>query len=127
MKTRFDEMPVLVEPVMGVSIRGAAEGGMVVTRMHFPAGVDLSEVLPGRFCPVPHWGLVLEGRVVIRYDDGTDDVAEAGDAYYMRPGHAPSFDADTTMIEVSPEAEMLDILHRVMGAVDQRTATGAES
>jgi hypothetical protein len=63
MKASFEHMPPLIEPLGGASVTGQAEGGMIVTRTHFPAGVDLASILPGGRCPVPHWGYVLEGAV----------------------------------------------------------------
>lgn len=116
MKARFTDMHSLIEPIGEASVTGEADGGMVITRMHFPAGVDLGEVLPDHWCSVPHWGYVVEGAVHITYDDGSEETAEAGTVYYMRPGHCPRFDVDTTMLEVSPEQEMLDIVHRVADA-----------
>ena len=36
------------------------------------AGVDISpllEGLPGNSCDAPHWGYVMQGRVVVTFDD----------------------------------------------------------
>ena len=44
--------------------------------------------LPGGNCSCPHWGYVLKGRIIVRYDDH-EEVFEAGDAFYMPPGHTP--------------------------------------
>jgi len=38
-------------------------------------------------CQVEHVGLVLSGRAAVRMDDGTEQVMEAGDFFYVPPGH----------------------------------------
>jgi quercetin dioxygenase-like cupin family protein len=38
-------------------------------------------------CQVEHVGLVLSGRAVAKMDDGTEKVMEAGDLFYVPPGH----------------------------------------
>ncbi len=50
--------------------------------------------------------MVLEGTLVFRYADGTEDVIKAGDAYYAPPGHLPVFKAGTKVVEFSPTDEL---------------------
>jgi hypothetical protein len=57
-------------------------------------------------CQARHWGVVLEGTLVFRYTDGSEDVIEAGEAYYARPGHLPVFNAGTRLVEFSPTDEL---------------------
>lgn len=73
--------------------------------------------LPDNACPVRHWGVVLEGTVVFRYTDGSEDVIEAGEAYYARAGHLPWFEAGTRLIEFSPTAELVTTMPVVMANV----------
>ena len=47
---------------------------------------------------------MLKGRMRIRYPD-REEVIEAGDAYYMEPGHVPLFEEDTEVIEFSSKVE----------------------
>lgn len=61
--------------------------------------------LPGGHCSCPHWGYVFKGRVTVRYDDH-EEVFEAGDAYYMPPGHVPAAEAGSEFLQFSPAAEM---------------------
>jgi hypothetical protein len=70
--------------------------------------------LPGDACQCPHWGVVLEGRLVYRYADGTTDDIGAGEAYYARPGHTPVFFADTRIVEFSPTAELAQTMQVVL-------------
>jgi hypothetical protein len=62
--------------------------------------------LPDDACQARHWGYVIEGRMVFRYTDGTEDVIEAGQAYYARPGHLPLFVAGTRVVEFTPTDEL---------------------
>jgi hypothetical protein len=61
--------------------------------------------LPGGKCQCPHWGFVFKGRMIVRYDDH-EEVIEAGDAYYMPPGHAPEAEAGSEFLQISPAAEL---------------------
>jgi hypothetical protein len=61
--------------------------------------------LPRGMCPCPHWGYVFEGRLVVRYGDH-EDVIEAGDAFYLAPGHTPAADAGTVFVQFSPTDEL---------------------
>jgi len=54
------------------------------------------------------------GRVVFRYPDH-DEVFQAGDAYYGRPGHLPLMFADTELVEFSP-TDALNATMAVVGA-----------
>ena len=60
--------------------------------------------LPDDMCQCPHYGYVLEGRMRVKYAD-REEVVEAGDAYYITPGHAPIMEAGTEIVEFSPKDE----------------------
>lgn len=70
--------------------------------------------LPDDHCQCPHWGVVLAGTLVYRYLDGTEDVIEAGQAYYARPGHLPLFRAGTELVEFSPTDQLAPTIEAVM-------------
>jgi hypothetical protein len=61
--------------------------------------------LPGGNCSCPHWGYIFKGRMIVRYDDH-EDALEAGDAFYMSPGHAPEAEAGTEFVMFSPADEL---------------------
>lgn len=61
--------------------------------------------LPGSHCRCPHWGYLFRGRMTVHYDDH-DDVIEAGQAFYMPPGHVPDADRDTEFVLFSPTNEL---------------------
>jgi hypothetical protein len=78
--------------------------------------------LPGGRCPCPHWGYVLKGRMIVRYADH-EEVCEAGDAFYMAPGHAPEAEAGSEFIQFSPtdqlqavEAAIVTYMQQMQGA-----------
>jgi len=47
---------------------------------------------------------VLSGSIRFQYADH-GELYNAGDAYYMSPGHLPIFDEDTEVVEFSPRGE----------------------
>ena len=40
-------------------------------------------------CQAPHIGYVLKGKYGMRIADGVEEVFEAGDAFFIVPGHTP--------------------------------------
>jgi hypothetical protein len=74
--------------------------------------------LPDNACQARHWGVVLEGTLVVRYTDNSEDVIEAGEAYYAPPGHLPLFKAGTRLIEFSHTDELDKTMAVVMINVD---------
>jgi hypothetical protein len=61
--------------------------------------------LPGGKCSCPHWGYMHKGRMIVRYDDH-EEVFEAGDAFYMSPGHAPEAEAGSEFVQISPADQL---------------------
>ena len=62
---------------------------------------DLYRGLPDDRCQLPRWGYVLKGKVTFRFADG-EETYEAGDAYYVPPGHTPVHHAGAEIVEFSP-------------------------
>jgi hypothetical protein len=62
--------------------------------------------LPGDLCQSHHWGYVIGGRMVFHRPEG-DLVANAGEAYYVAPGHTgEAAVAGTKVVEFSPTPEL---------------------
>jgi len=61
--------------------------------------------LPDDLCQCPHWGYMFKGKQTVRYKDH-EEVLEAGDAYYMPPGHAPAAVAGSEFLMISPTDEL---------------------
>ncbi|HEV8297645.1 MAG TPA: hypothetical protein VGQ20_10115 [Acidimicrobiales bacterium] len=57
--------------------------------------------LPGGVCRCPHWGVMAKGRMTARHAD-REEVFEAGDAFYMPPGHTAAAEAGTEFTIFSP-------------------------
>ena len=74
---------------------------------HQPVALgELLKGLPDDMCQSHHWGVVEAGEVTFEYKDGSVEVAHAGDAFYIRPGHKPHMSQGTRMTMFSPSAEM---------------------
>lgn len=70
---------------------------------HQPLDIEpLFKGLPGNRCQCPHWGYVIKGRMRVVYAD-RDEIVEAGEAYYIAPGHVPMMDPGTEIVEFSPK------------------------
>ena len=63
--------------------------------------------LPDDPCPCPHWGYVLRGRLTYRFPD-REEVFEAGDAFYLPPGHIPMPTAGHRVRAVQPDGGARD-------------------
>jgi hypothetical protein len=61
--------------------------------------------LPDDQCQCAHMGYVIRGKVGFRSAAG-EELFEAGDAYYVGPGHTPILHAGTEVVEFSPTAEL---------------------
>ena len=83
--------------------------GYTINFVEFHEDVDatpLMKGLPDDRCQCPHWGYVLKGRVTFRFAD-RDEVVEAGDAFYLAPGHIPvKHEPGTKMVQFSPTEEL---------------------
>jgi hypothetical protein len=75
----------------------------------FRADVDATPLLrglPGDQCQCPHWGYVLKGRLTYQVD-GREEVFEAGDAFYLPPGHIPvQNEPGSEFVQFSPTKEL---------------------
>ena len=59
--------------------------------------------LPDDKCQCPHWGYVFKGRLTWRFAD-REEVCEAGDAFYVAPGHTPAAEMGSEFLQISPAA-----------------------
>ena len=95
-------------------------GGYTVGFETYTADADLSPLfkgLPDDRCQCPHWGVVVKGKLKYTGDDG-DTVIEAGEAYYVPPGHLPYLYAGTEVIEFSPTEQ----LHQTLAVIEKNMA-----
>jgi quercetin dioxygenase-like cupin family protein len=68
--------------------------------------------LPDDHCQSAHWGYLLKGRLTYRLSDH-DEVIEAGDAFYVPPGHTLIGDAGSEVVFFSPTAEWHRTVDRI--------------
>ncbi len=84
------------------------DGGYTVGFETYTADADMGELfkgLPDDRCQCEHWGYVIKGKLKITYTDGSEEIINAGEAYYLRPGHVGESLEETQTVEFSPTAE----------------------
>jgi hypothetical protein len=80
------------------------ESGYSVCFESHTADADLAGLfrgLPDDRAQLPRWGYVIKGKVGFRFSD-RDETYEAGDAYYVPPGHTPIHYMGAEIVEFSP-------------------------
>ncbi len=111
---RWVPAPVLPPPMMhvrGTRVRSASVGQIetqaaemgawLFTRTSFGA---LSGYTDG-WCDLPHWGLVLDGDLVLRWESGELELLGAGDAFHCPagpPGHRIEVADAATIVDYTP-------------------------
>ena len=116
MKISKEAIPVRMESPGTVMRSLPGYGGMTVAFNEMPAGTDIGPLLEGlehNSCQCPHWGYVVEGAVLIKYDDGTEEKLNAGDVFYLPPGHTAIVEKDLKMIDFSPEEELKIVMDHI--------------
>ena len=91
------------------------EGGYTVCFESHTADGDLAGLfqgLPDDRAQLPRFGYVVRGRTGFRFPD-REETYEAGDAYYVPPGHTPIHYAGAELVEFSPT----DVLARTISVV----------
>ena len=114
-RRELSEMPkVSKKSAAQVDDHGVAEDrhdeldGYTVSFVTMREDMDLAPLLkglPDDRCQCPHWGYVFKGRLTWRFGDH-EEVYEAGDAFYVPPGHAPKAEAGSEFVQFSPTEEL---------------------
>ena len=100
-----------VEHVGPVEDRHEDVHGYTIDFVSFSDDIDATPImqgLPNDNCSCPHWGYVLKGRMTFSFGDH-DEVIEAGDAFYLPPGHIPKVAAGTEMVQFSPTEQLNEV------------------
>ncbi len=98
-------------------------GGYTVGFETYTEDADMAPLfkgLPDDRCQSGHWGVVLKGKLAYRTAMG-EEVIEAGEAYYVPPGHTPTIFAGTEVVEFSPT----EALMKTMEVVTKNMKAGA--
>lgn len=122
MKIKKEKIPVTME-APGTTMRGLPGfGGMTVAFNEIPAGTDFSPLLQGlknNSCHCPHWGYVIEGELLIKYDNGTEETLVASDVFYLPPGHTAIVIKDLKFLDFSPEKELNEVMNHIANKMAQ--------
>lgn len=111
-----ENVPVAIKDD-NVEVRMTEVGEMTVSFIRLAEGTDLGPALvglEGDTCPCPHWGYMLEGRLLMRVPGG-DRTYEAGQAFYWAPGHAPFALTDCAYVDFSPTVEFNAVIKHITG------------
>lgn len=99
-------------------------GGYTVGFETYTEDADMAPLfvgLPDDRCQCPHWGYVIKGRLTYHRGDVAETI-EAGEAYFVPPGHTPELHAGTEVVEFSPTAELERTLEVVLRNVEAAQA-----
>ncbi len=106
MRAKKEDIPLVVKD--GESYGRYMEWGeMTVGWEGWQAGRDATALfkgLPGDSCQVPHWGYMIKGRMRLKYHE-RDEIVNAGEVFYMQPGHIPITEEDCELVWFSPKDE----------------------
>jgi hypothetical protein len=111
-----DDVPVAIKDD-NVELRLAEVGPMTMAFIRLAKGTDLGPALAGLegdMCQCPHWGYMIEGRLLMRSPDG-DTVYEAGQAFYWAAGHVPVALEDCAYVDFSPTEEFAKVIRHIQG------------
>ena len=114
-------LPVAME-APGMTVRNVIWSEIAIGYLELPAGTDLTPMfkgLPDDACPCPHWGYVIKGALHVKYTDGSQEVAAAGDVFYLPAGHTGCLEEDTIFLDFSPEEEFNEVSEHIARMSDQ--------
>jgi hypothetical protein len=116
MKLKKEDIPVVMEAPDTTMRAQPGFGDMTVIFHELPKGTDFTPLLKGLdndSCHCPHWGYVFEGTLRIIYDDGSEEVIEAGDVFYLPAGHTGIVEEDFKFMDFSPTKEYDEVMAHV--------------
>ncbi|MFA9431106.1 hypothetical protein [Egicoccus sp. AB-alg2] len=93
----------------GVEARRATWAGTAVRVLDVAPGGDLQRLgttTESGLCPVDHWGVVLEGRVDVRFAFGERETASAGDIFFWPALHRCWSEQGARLVEFSRSADL---------------------
>ena len=116
MKIKKEQIPVTMESP-GTTMRALpGYGGMTVAFNELPAGTDFGPLLEGlknNSCHCPHWGYIVDGELLIKYNNGSEESLTTGDVFYMPPGHTGIVKKDLKIIDFSPTKELNEVMEHI--------------
>lgn len=122
MRMAKDEMPIKIE-APGARARqqtefGDASGYGTLGGEYFTmaSGTDITQLLQGLegdLCQSPHWGYLIGGELMVRYQDGNEETVRTGDLFYWPPGHTVKAIQDSDFVLFSPQHEHTPVLEHI--------------
>ena len=103
------------------------QGGWTVGFERYTEDADLAPFfrgLPNDECQCEHMGYVIKGKVGFRSGE-TEELFEAGDAYYVGPGHTPILYAGTEIVEFSPTGKLAETIEVVTKNMEEMEAASS--
>ncbi|WP_319267200.1 hypothetical protein [uncultured Draconibacterium sp.] len=116
MKIKKEDITVTMQGPDTIMRAQEGMGGFTVSYHELPKGTDFTPLLKGLAndnCHSPHWGYVFNGAIRVIYHDGKEERIEAGDAFYMPPGHTAIVEEDIKLFDFSPTKELNEVLENV--------------
>ncbi|WP_335966370.1 cupin domain-containing protein [Galbibacter sp. PAP.153] len=116
MKINKNNIPIAMEGPGTVMRTQNNFGKMTVCFNELPKGTDFSPLLNGldnNSCHCPHWGYVLSGSLLVKYDNGSEEILTEGDVYFLPNGHTAIVQEDIMLIEFSPSKEFSEVMTHV--------------
>jgi hypothetical protein len=81
------------------------------------AGMDITPLLQGLendLCQAPHWGYVIQGKIVTTYADGSQEITSKDDLFYWPPGHTVKIEENADFILFSPQHEHTQVMNHMI-------------
>ncbi|WP_297900290.1 hypothetical protein [Metallibacterium sp.] len=81
-------------------------------------GADIAPLLKGLkgdLCQSPHWGYLLQGKLVVSYANKKEEVITGGDLFYWPPGHSVRIVDAAEVILFSPQDEHNKVIDHMLG------------
>lgn len=116
MKINKEDIPVTMEGPGTIMRAQSGLGGMTVGYNQIPAGTDFTPLLKGLAndnCHCPHWDYIFKGAIRIIYNDGSEDLTNAGDIFCWEPGHTAIVEEDVLLMDFSPEKELNEVMEHI--------------
>jgi mannose-6-phosphate isomerase-like protein (cupin superfamily) len=98
---RVDTLPTRTATAGRIETESAEMGSWLLTRSRFGPLSGHADT----WCDLPHWGLVLDGNVVLRWEDGGLELLGPGDVFSCPasgPGHRLEVADAATVVDYTP-------------------------
>ena len=86
MKIKKEDIPITMQSPDTIMRALPNYGGMTVCFNELPKGADFTPLLQGLendSCHCPHWGYLVAGSILIKYDNEKEEVVNGGDVFLL--------------------------------------------